>query len=123
MFSSFKAGFALGIETLSRGAARWTSYVRRRTEARGQIRPVDGADTAHVHRAEDKFIEGLAPHSYDVAFADPPYDLALATKIAEQWLKVPFAGILGIEHRRDERLPAGGDARRYGSTVITFYRG
>jgi hypothetical protein len=37
-------------------------------------------------------------------------------------LEVPFADILGIEHRVNEKLPGGGDPRRYGGTVITFYR-
>jgi len=57
----------------------------------------------------------------DLAFADPPYDLGLATKLAERWLETPFADILGIEHRFNEKLP-GGEPRRYGGTVITFYR-
>jgi 16S rRNA (guanine966-N2)-methyltransferase len=123
----FAGSGALGIETLSRGAAS-VDFVENQAEGlqllADNLALVDAGDTARVHRADAlRFIEGLEPHSYDVAFADPPYDLGLATKIAEQWLKVPFAGILGIEHRRDERLPAGGDARRYGSTVITFYRG
>jgi hypothetical protein len=35
---------------------------------------------------------------------------------------VPFADILGIEHRATETLPGDGDRRKYGNTVITFYR-
>jgi hypothetical protein len=31
--------------------------------------------------------------------------------------------VLGIEHRVTERLPEGGDSRRYGDTVITLYTG
>ena len=30
--------------------------------------------------------------------------------------------LLGIEHRADESLPGEGDTRRYGGTVLTFYR-
>jgi hypothetical protein len=42
--------------------------------------------------------------------------------LAEQWLAVPFATVLGIEHRADELLPEHGDQRRYGGTALTFYR-
>jgi hypothetical protein len=49
--------------------------------------------------------------------------MGLAARLAERWLEVPFATVLGIEHRRGETLPDGGDARRYGDTVITFYWG
>ena len=41
--------------------------------------------------------------------------------LAELWLAVPFAGLLGIEHRRDEVLPGSDDTRRYGDTAVTFY--
>jgi 16S rRNA (guanine966-N2)-methyltransferase len=122
----FSGSGALGIEALSRGAAS-ADFVENSAPSIRLIEEnlalVDAGDRAHIHRADAvRFIERLEPNSYDLAFADPPYDLGLATKIAEQWLTIPFAGILGIEHRRDERLPAGGEPRRYGSTVITFYR-
>jgi hypothetical protein len=37
-------------------------------------------------------------------------------------LTVPFAGVLGVEHRSFERMPEGGEKRKYGGTAITFYR-
>jgi 16S rRNA (guanine966-N2)-methyltransferase len=78
---------------------------------------------AVIHRADAmRFAGDLPAHAYDVAFADPPYDLGLATALAELWLKTPFAEILGVEHRVNEKLPGDGDRRRYGGTVITFYR-
>ena len=36
--------------------------------------------------------------------------------------RVPFATVLGVEHRRTERLPGDGERRQYGQTAITFYR-
>lgn len=83
-----------------------------------------GADDAvRVHAAEAMaFAASLDAHAYDVAFADPPYDEGLAARVAECWLATPFAGILGVEHRSFERMPAGGDRRKYGGTAITFYR-
>jgi hypothetical protein len=41
--------------------------------------------------------------------------------LAELWLAVPFATVLGIEHRADETLPGNGDQRRYGGTSISLY--
>ena len=46
----------------------------------------------------------------------------LGKRLAERWLEVPFAHVLGIEHRVNEVLPGEGDRRRYGGTVITFLR-
>ena len=117
---------ALGIEAVSRGAAfadlveiapAGLSAIQHNVELLG------AADDIRVHRADAlRFIADLEANAYDVAFADPPYDLGMATAIAERWLAVPFASVLGIEHRRDEKVPGGGDTRRYGQTAITFYR-
>jgi 16S rRNA (guanine966-N2)-methyltransferase len=75
-----------------------------------------------VHRIDAlRFAQSLERSAYDVAFADPPYDLGLAAQVAEQWLEVPFAHLLGVEHRAFEKMPDGGEARRYGDTAITFY--
>ncbi len=82
-----------------------------------------GAGTsAVIHRADAlRFAAKLGAGAYDIAFADPPYDLALATRLAEHWLDTPFASILGVEHRSGETLPGEPDTRRYGSTTISFY--
>jgi 16S rRNA (guanine966-N2)-methyltransferase len=117
---------ALGIEAVSRGAAS-TDLVENAPQSLRAIQEnviaLGAGDAIRVHRADAlKFIADLEPGAYDVAFADPPYDLGLAPAIAERWLAVPFAGILGVEHRRDEALPGDGERRRYGQTAITFYR-
>ena len=64
----------------------------------------------------------MASGTYDIAFADPPYRLGHAARLAERWLQEPFAAIFGVEHDARERLPDGGDLRRYGDTAITLYR-
>lgn len=122
----FAGSGALGIEALSRGAAH-ADFVEKAAPSLKAISEnlttVGAGDAAQVHRADAvKFIATLDAHSYDVAFADPPYDQGLAAQVAERWLAVPFADVLGIEHRWFDKLPAGGDMRRYGGTAITFYR-
>jgi 16S rRNA (guanine966-N2)-methyltransferase len=116
----------LGFEALSRGA-EVVDFVEVSAKSVAAIREnaalLGAGPAAVIHRAEAlRFVQGLEAHAYDVAFADPPYDLNLATAVAEQWLAVPFADILGVEHRMNEHLPGDGDRRKYGGTVITFYR-
>jgi len=122
----FAGSGALGIEALSRGAvsADFVESAAPSLEAIGEnLASVGAGEEARVHRADAlQFIAGLHAHAYDVAFADPPYDRGLAAQVAELWLATPFAGMLGIEHRAFERLPDGGERRKYGGTAITFYR-
>jgi 16S rRNA G966 N2-methylase RsmD len=70
----------------------------------------------------DAHIADLGREEFDIAFADPPYAKGLAAAIAHEWLEVPFARILGIEHEKAVTLPEPGDRRAYGDTVVTFYR-
>ena len=58
---------------------------------------------------------------FDLAFADPPYGLGLAARVAGRFLTAPFARRLGVEHAASEAIPSGGDTRRYGDTAVTFY--
>ncbi|HEY9227848.1 MAG TPA: 16S rRNA (guanine(966)-N(2))-methyltransferase RsmD [Gemmatimonadaceae bacterium] len=121
----FAGSGALGLEALSRGA-EVVDFVELAPKSLAALRAnaesLDAGPAAVIHRADAmRFVEKLEPHAYDVAFADPPYDLGLATALAERWLETPFADLFGIEHRVSEKLP-GGEPRRYGNTVITFYR-
>jgi 16S rRNA (guanine966-N2)-methyltransferase len=117
---------ALGIEAVSRGAASADLVEIAPASLRAiehNVALLGAGNAIRVHRKDAlRFIEDLEAGAYDVAFADPPYDLGMAPAIAEQWLAVPFASVLGIEHRRNEKLPGEGDTRRYGQTAITFYR-
>jgi 16S rRNA (guanine966-N2)-methyltransferase len=121
----FAGSGALGLEALSRGAASadlvevsaaGVRAIRQNAELLG------AGDELRVHRADAlRFIEKLEAGAFEIAFADPPYGHGLARAVAERWLAVPFAGILGVEHETKESIPAG-DTRKYGSTAITFYR-
>ncbi|OYV73763.1 MAG: 16S rRNA (guanine(966)-N(2))-methyltransferase RsmD [Gemmatimonadetes bacterium 21-71-4] len=122
----FAGSGALGLEALSRGAAEvhlvesaapCLVAIRENADALG------AGDAAVIHRADAlRFVASLEAHAFDVAFADPPYGQGLASRVAEAWLAVPFAGLLGVEHRRDEVLPGEGTRRVYGDTAITFFR-
>jgi 16S rRNA (guanine966-N2)-methyltransferase len=122
----FAGSGALGLEALSRGAeiVDFVDVSPRSLEMiRANATLLGAGSEAVLHRADAmRYAHGLAAHAYDVAFADPPYDMGLAAQLAERWSAVPFADILGIEHRFNERMPEGGERRKYGSTAITFYR-
>lgn len=116
---------ALGLEALSRGAAS-ADFVDVAQASLRAIRENGAAlgalDQMHIHRAEAlRYIQKLEAGAYDIAFADPPYNLGMAPRIAAQWLRVPFARILGIEHDLHEAMPPGGETRSYGGTGVTLY--
>lgn len=122
----FAGSGALGLEALSRGAAR-ADFIESGPKAlavlRRNIEVFDPGDKAHVRRVDAlRYAASLDEHAYDLAFADPPYAGGAAAKLAEVWLARPFARILSVEHDAREKLPGSDDTRRYGTTAITFYR-
>ena len=122
----FAGAGALGLEALSRGAreAHFVEIAPKSLATLGaNLRLVDAGDAAIVHRVDAlKFVAKLGREEFDVAFADPPYGMGLAAAIARDWLEVPFARILGIEHEKAATLPEPGERRSYGDTVVTLYR-
>ena len=122
----FAGSGALGLEALSRGADS-ADFVELNTKSlrtlRENIEALDAGDRATVLRGDAvKFVLSLEAERYDVAFADPPYGQGFAAQVAERWLAVPFAIVLGVEHSTRDEMPPGGDTRRYGTTAISFYR-
>ena len=122
----FAGSGALGLEALSRGARRAEFVESHPVSLRAlaaNVAALGADDDVVVHRGDVlRFIERLPAETFDVAFADPPYRQSLAAAVAERWLDVPFARVLGLEHEADEPLPPGGAVRRYGSTAVTLYR-
>jgi 16S rRNA (guanine966-N2)-methyltransferase len=122
----FAGSGALGLEALSRGAASCDFVEINPPSLRAlgaNLEVLQAGDAAQVRRADAlRFVEGLGAGAYDLAFADPPYAHEGAVRVAEHWLAVPFAAVLGVEHAARTVLPAGGDTRRYGDTAVTIYR-
>jgi 16S rRNA (guanine966-N2)-methyltransferase len=117
---------ALGLEALSRGAAR-CDFVERAgpslTALAQNIETLRAGDRARVVRADAvRHVAALAAGTYDVAFADPPYADTTAMELAMSWLRVPFAHLFAIEHPASLTLPGSGDTRRYGDIALTFFR-
>lgn len=119
---------ALGMEALSRGAS-FADFVEKNpdtvTKIRMTIEGLQAQDCTAVHNTDvESFVSKLGLEAYDVAFADPPYNIGAARKLAEMWKEKPFARLIGIEHAREEEMPSwtdGGGTRQYGIRRITFY--
>jgi 16S rRNA (guanine966-N2)-methyltransferase len=114
---------ALGLEALSRGAAS-ADFVELAPPSlaalKANIEALALGARATVHRGEALRVAArLAPASYDVAFADPPYARDDATRLVALFRQTPFARILAVEHPGRTELP-GDETRRYGDTAITF---
>ena len=123
----FSGSGALGLEALSRGAA-FVDFVEldarsiKSLEANIHALGATGRCAIHRHDAIDFVSRPEHDARYDVAFADPPYRLDFASRLAGCWLAAPFAAIFGVEHERSAVLPEGGDRRNYGATALTIYR-
>lgn len=121
----FAGSGALGLEALSRGA-RAVTFVELSPRALDAIaRNVATLGVGHrvtIRRADvERFVAGLTPGAFDLAFADPPYGTGQAARLVEWFRARPFARILGVEHRAGEAVP-GDETRRYGAVALTFVR-
>lgn len=122
---------ALGLEALSRGAAR-VAFVDDGAAARALLR--ENVEKARAMGASDiwrRDATKLGPNrgaGYDLIFLDPPYgqrlgEAALASALAGNWLS---PGALVVWEEDTAPLPPPGltqiDQRRYGDTLVTLLR-
>src|SRR6478609_25933 len=116
---------ALGLEALSRGA-RTADFVEYRPTSlhalRANIAALRVRERSRVFKRDAiPFAEALAPNSYDIAFADPPYGSRKLDRILESWHKTRFARILAVEHARDHELKSGARRKVFDDTVVTIF--
>jgi len=115
---------AVGLEALSRGAAS-CDFVENGTSAIHALK----ANVAKV-RAKGRtriflkdaipFVERLGPAAYDIAYCDPPYGSKKLDRVVAQWLAVPFAKLLIVEHAPDHDFGASGTSLRVDDSVVTI---
>lgn len=122
----FAGSGALGLEALSRGAAR-VVFVEKAGRAlralRANIERLGAEGQTEVVRADAlAYVAGLPLGAFDLALADPPYEEDLAAELVRQFTRRPFARQLWIEHSAKETLPEtpGQRTRRYGDTALTM---
>jgi 16S rRNA (guanine966-N2)-methyltransferase len=124
---------ALGLEALSRGAAR-VLFIDDLAAARALMREnVDALGVIGQVKIWRRDATRLGPSRgdpFDLIFADPPYGkgqgaAALTSAWRGGWI-APGA-IIVLEHATDEAIPVAdwlhvADQRRYGDTMITIFR-
>lgn len=121
---------AISFEFLSRGCDSVTSVEKAATQA-NFIRDVAGrlrADGLKLIRGDVfRFVPSCAPASFDIVFADPPYDLDRFDEVAPLVLDsgiVAPGGIFILEHGRDRDYsghPAFSRHLTYGSVNFTIF--
>lgn len=117
---------ALGLEALSRGAAR-VDFVEYGPEAlhalKGNRARLRATQMTRLFKKDVfKFLPGIREGDYDLTLADPPYTSKAAEGLVESWLQRPFSPILSVEHSRGVILPGKGSRRVHGDSAITTYR-
>jgi 16S rRNA (guanine966-N2)-methyltransferase len=117
---------ALGLEALSRGAAR-ADFVEFRPASLHALKANVAAlrvreRTRVLVKDALPFAAALAADSYDVAFVDPPYGSRQLDRVIESWQATRFARVLAVEHAREHVLPAGALHRAFDDTMVTIYR-
>jgi 16S rRNA (guanine(966)-N(2))-methyltransferase RsmD len=129
---------AVGIEALSRGAAR-AVFVERDRDALRTLRA--NLATLHLSREAARVVAGDALAAlpglvategpFDLVFLDPPYAGDLASKVLAALVGTPLlhpATEVVVQHftKTPPRVPAGlvarREPRRFGETTLTFLR-
>ena len=108
----FSGSGALGLEALSRGAAK-VDFVEDGPSSlhslKANVAKFPIKRRARIFKKDAiQFVERLPENAYYMAFADPPYGSRKADRIVKQWLEVPFCQVLCVEHARDHKLPGKG---------------
>ena len=117
---------ALGLEAMSRGA-RSADFVEFRPDSlhalRANIAALRLLKTTRVFKRDAiPFAAALPADSYDIAFADPPYESRMLDRVIDTWQASRFSRVLAVEHARTHTLPAGGATRIYDETAVTIFR-
>ncbi|WP_029522040.1 RsmD family RNA methyltransferase [Persephonella sp. KM09-Lau-8] len=69
-----------------------------------------------------KFLKTYKDQPFDIIFADPPYNYKEYDKLIDMALKkLADGGVFILEHRSDKHFGAD-EERKYGDTVLSFWR-
>jgi 16S rRNA (guanine966-N2)-methyltransferase len=117
---------ALGLEALSRGATS-TDFVEFRPASlhalRANIAALRLRECTRVFKKDAlPFAAALEPDSYDIAFADPPYESRMLDRVIDSWRAGKFSRILAVEHARTHELPKGAQRKTFEDSAVTIYR-
>jgi 16S rRNA (guanine966-N2)-methyltransferase len=118
---------AIGIEAISRGA-KSADFVEFRPDSLHALRANIAAfrlrDSTRIFKRDAVLYAAmLGPASYDIVFADPPYESRQLDRVIGSWKASLFSRVLVVEHAAAHKLPRGSSSRAFDDTVVTVYRG
>ena len=116
---------ALGLEAISRGAAR-ADFVETRPSSlhalRANVALLRLRDRTRIFKRDAlPFAAALEKDAYDVAFADPPYESRMLDRLLDAWHARPFSRLLVVEHAASHELPPADRRLVFDDTVIGIY--
>jgi 16S rRNA (guanine966-N2)-methyltransferase len=117
---------ALGLEALSRGAAR-ADFVETRPSSlhalRANVALLRVRDRTRIFKRDAlPFAGALEADAYDVAFADPPYGSRMLDRVLDDWHARHFSRVLAVEHSASHELPRPAKRLTLDDTVLGIYR-
>jgi 16S rRNA (guanine966-N2)-methyltransferase len=117
---------ALGLEALSRGA-RYADFVESRPSSlhalKANVAALRVREKTRIFKKDAlPFAAALEPESYQIAFADPPYESRMLDRLIEIWQERRFSTILTVEHAYEHEIAAGGESHYFENTAVTIYR-
>jgi 16S rRNA (guanine966-N2)-methyltransferase len=115
----FAGSGIFSFEAVSRGAASSTAVEENRKNAAAieELAAEWKAPVTVVARDVFKVLPKLG--TFDLVYADPPYDFGRYDELVEA--AGTAGGLIAVEHRRGVELPVDGDTREYGEVSITFF--
>ena len=128
----FAGSGALGIEAISRGAARAT-FVEHQDDAvlflEQNLRTLGCEGSGAIYEMDAMTFLRTHRESYDLVFADPPYEFGQTQEIPPTVFDGGFVrpgGYLLIEHQQGLTFTDGdgytaGPRKKFGRTVVTFF--
>ena len=126
MLELFAGTGAIGIEAISRGA-RSADFVEFRPDSlhalRANIAALRLRDSTRIFKRDAiPYAAMLGPASYDIAFADPPYESRQLDRVIASWQVSHFSRVLVVEHAAMHEIPRGASSRTFEETKVTVYR-
>jgi len=108
---------AIGLEALSRGAQSATFVEKNKRVVSVLMKNIKKIGCSDVDVISMDAMKLSLDSTYDIIFADPPYDMGYLERLIRKFNK--SGKILVIEHSIRERLDVG-ETRRYGDTLVTY---
>jgi len=117
---------ALGLEAMSRGAAR-VDFVETRPSSlhalRANVALLRLRERTRIFKRDAlPFAGALGDDAYDVAFADPPYASRMLDRVIDTWTAKRFSRVLAVEHAAAHELPRAHTRRTFDDTTVSIYR-